>query len=109
MVRGSSAVKHHVLKLRCAGDGCIEPFAIDEFKPPIEDRYLVIETGTLEAMAGTAIAVDEVPVCGISPDLYLFICTFIFDCQVVRGYLGDGEFEINLKFMLTLLDEFTTN
>ena len=84
MVRGSSAVKHHVLKLRCAGDGCIEPFTIDELKPPIKDGDSVIDAGALEAVAGTAIAVDEVPVSGVPPDLHLFIRTLVCNGQVVR-------------------------
>ena len=46
---------------------------------------------------------------GISPDLHLFIRTLVFDGQGVRGYLSDGEFEIDLKFMLTLLDELAAN
>jgi len=109
VVGGAPAVKYNVLELRGAGDGCIEPFAIDEFEPPVKDGDLVIDAGALEAMAGTAIAVDEVPVSGVLSDLHLFVCTFVFNGQGERGDLSDDEFEIDLELVLTLLDEFAAN
>ena len=40
--------KHNVPELSCTGDRGVKPLAVDEEEPPVEDRYLVVDGGSLK-------------------------------------------------------------
>ena len=55
-----SGEKENVFEFCCSGYRCIDPLAVYEENPPIEDRNFTLNGGTLEGMTCTAIAMDKV-------------------------------------------------
>jgi len=49
-----------VAQLSCTSDSSVDPLAIYEEEPPIENRYLVADGGALEGVACATVVVDEV-------------------------------------------------
>ena len=54
-----SLKKECVFEFGRSGDRCVNPLAVYEEKPPIEDRNFTLNGGTLEGMTCTAIAIDK--------------------------------------------------
>ena len=60
MISSGSLEKENVFEFGRSGDRRVNPLAVYEEKPPIEDRNFTLNGGTLEGVTGTAIAMDKV-------------------------------------------------
>ena len=59
MLSSGSLEKENVFEFGRSGDRRVNPLAVYEEKPPIEDRNFTLDGGTLEGVTCTAIAMDE--------------------------------------------------
>ena len=60
MLSSGSLEKENVFEFGRSGDRSVNPLTVNEEKPPIENRNLTLDRGTLEGMTCTAIAMDKV-------------------------------------------------